>query len=516
MFMESSKKIIIFRKQKEHIRKRESIMRNSREEIYDEDKREKLIKKIFNYFINRTLDLVYERVYAHFALAGYVAKQQSIYDHISCMLNEKMHENQLICIKKLLTFFRDKIIIMKGILVAADLYGDINKRTSGDIDILINECDIEEVGRYLLDEGFECDVVYEKWLSAIKENHLVFNKTAFGKWDVMIEVHGKAFNPPDKYPEFTDLVWERAVHQDIFDMNPLLMDPYDRVVHYVLHYYNHSVQIENFLLMGINSSLKIKSLLDIYCTIKKYDLDFDELYRRVEEIHAVLEFYEVLHVLYNIFPDVCPEEFFETLKSKVVSHKRNYPEFWRDRIPLYETIDNFFSKSYCKKLIKFIEYDYTRAVCLGADKKQLFSYKDNSFACVCNSYVDKDVQFEVSFVTPHNKCLEDIQIVVHYHIHGNNEAPYINKITIDFIKEGEKYICKFQNGVFGQVYDLEYELANENGQYNLKFSVPKTVFENDVITYSVNFISGHAWDVCVSGETWIDFKTMRHLKFEAK
>ena len=473
-------------------------------------------KKIYDYFILHTDNLYEEGLDLSFNVGGFVLKEKTPIDKIYDFSNAKKHENQLIYIKKLSERFNDKVIFMKGILVAADLYGDINKRRSGDIDILVNECDIQEVGQYLLDQGFECDVVYEKWLSAIKENHLVFNKVAFGKWNVMIEVHGKAFNPPYKYPAFTDLVWERAVHQEVLDINPLLMDPYDRVVHYILHYYNHIVNIENSVLMGINNSIKIKSLLDIYCTIKKYDIDFDELYRRVEEIHAVLEFYEVLHVLYNIFPDICSEESFETLKSNAVLQERNYPAFWRERIPLHETIDNFFSKTYYTELTKFMEYDYTRTVCLDADKKQLFCYKDNSFACICNSYVDKDVRFEVGFTTPENKDLEDIQIIIHYHTKGSNEAPYINKIAIGFIKEEGKYICQFQNGVFGQVYDLEYELAIENGQYNLKFSVPKIFFKNDVVTYSVNFISGHAWDVCVSGETWIDFKTMRHLKLEEK
>lgn len=477
---------------------------------------DQITRIIYKYFETRTPDVDDTQLNVAFTESGFNQGKKDYIDKLNDIINIKIHEKQLFYVKKLFENFGAKVIFMKGILVAADLYGDINKRRSGDIDILVNECDIQEVGQYLLDEGFECDVDYEEWLNAIKENHLVFNKTAFGKWDVMIEVHGKAFNPPYKYSEFTNLVWERAVHQDILDINPLLMDPYDRVVHYILHYYNHSVDIENLVLMGINSSLKIKSLLDIYCTIKKYDIDFDELYRRAEEIHAVLEFYEVLHVLYNIFPDVCPGEFFETLKSKAVLQERNYPSFWRDRIPLHETIGNFFSKSYYTKLLKFIDYDYIRTVCLSADKKQLFSYEDSSFACICNSYIDKDVQFEVNFVTPDNKDLEDIQIVIHYHIHGSNEAPYINKITIDFIKEGDTYICQFRNGVLGQVYDLEYELAIENGQYNLKFSVPKIFFKNDVVTYSVNFISGHSWDVCVSGETWIDFKTMRHLKLEEK
>ncbi len=149
-------------------------------------------------------------------------------------------------------------------------------------------------------------------------------------------------------------------------------------------------------------------------------------------------------------------------------------------------------------------------------RKQLFAYNDASFECVCNAYIDKDVQIEFEFICPNGKKLEELRIFLHYHKDGMPERPYINKVTIDFIKESDRYLCQFRDGVFEQTYDLEYRLDMVEGEYNLRFSVPQKLFERDVVTYSVNFLRGHAWDVCVSGETWIDFKTMRHLKLEAK
>lgn len=476
---------------------------------------EQLIEKIYVYIRNHTKNLDNSKLDTMFAQSGYSQHKKTLQDEIDDFINSKIHEKQFVYIKRLSERFKDKVLFMKGILVAVDLYGDINKRRSGDIDVLVKECDVQEVGQYLLDEEFECDVLYEDWLNAIKVNHLVFNKTVFGKWDIMIEVHGKVFNPPYRYPKFTDLVWKRAKQQNILDITPLLMDPYDRIVHYVLHYYYHTVEPESLLLMGMNINLNIKSLVDIYCTIKKYDIDFNILYQRVEEIHAVLEYYEVFHVLYNFFPDICPKAFFESLKLNAISCERNHVAFWRERIPLHETIDIICSKTYWTKLSKLMEYDLTRMNCLSADKKQLFSYRDNSFECICNAYVDEEIQFEIRFSIPENTDLSNIQIVIHYHVHGKTETPYINKIVIDFIQNGDLYICHFRNGVFGKIYELRNKLTIKNGQCNFKFSVSKRFFENNIITYSMNFIDGHFGDVCVSGETWIDFKTMRHLKIES-
>ena len=475
---------------------------------------EKLIEKIYVYLRTHTMNLDNLKLDTIFSQSGYSQCKKTLRDEMEDFINSKIREKQVVYIKKLSERFKDKVLFMKGILVSADLYGDINKRRSGDIDVLVNECDVQEVGRYLLDEGFECDVVYDEWLNAIKVNHLVFNKTVFGKWDVMIEVHGKVFNPPYKYPEFTDLVWKRTKHQNILDTTFLLMDPYDRIVHYILHYYYHAVELECLVLMGMNINLNIKSLVDIYCTIKKYDIDFDILYHRVEEIHAVLEFYEVFHVLYKFFPDICHKEFFESLKAKALFHERNHTAFWRERIPLHETIDKIYSKTYYIELTKLVEYDFTRMIYLSVNKKRLFSYRDNSFDCICNAYIDKEIQFEIRFTIPENKDLSNIQIVIHYHVHGSTETPYINKIVINFVQNEDLYICQFQNGVFEKVYELGTELTVLNGQCNLKFSVSSEIIKNNIVTYSMNFISEHSWNVCVSGETWIDFKTMRHLKLE--
>ncbi|OLS38476.1 Renal dipeptidase [Bacillus sp. MRMR6] len=102
-----------------------------------------------------------------------------------------------------------RLLVLKGPVLAEDLYGDISKRTCRDLDILVSIEDIIEVHHLLEKIGFEQEEEFQidlnlndwKW----RHHHLSFYHP---KKHVKIEVHWRLNPGPGREPSFNDL-WER-------------------------------------------------------------------------------------------------------------------------------------------------------------------------------------------------------------------------------------------------------------------------------------------------------------------
>lgn len=463
--------------------------------------------QIYDYFTTHTDNLDLDKLKSAMATIGYGDETKEPVEICREAIFKKVHEKQIAYIEKLINAFGEKIIFMKGIFTSQDLYGDIHERKSSDIDIIVKKCDVMEIGWYLLKEDFICDTDEEKWLERIRENHLVFSKRVSNLYPVQIEVHGSVFNPPYYYPQFTDYVWNRAVHQKLLGMEPLLMDPYDRVIHYAVHFCIHHLCMEMCALMNLRSTFMLQPLLDIYCTVKKYDIDFEVLLNRIEEMGAVWETYDVVQRIFDIFPDFCPETFVCDLKERALM--KDNPYFERGVFPLLQSVRHYFSKDYSAWLTRFIKYDPKRVEQLDEEGKQLFHHECEDFEVVCEGCKKNTLEFLLKFKLLREERLGELMIRVHYHMDCFPEEWYLKRFDVSFNEENGRCVCQFYNDVSDEKFDWKYEMEKSGDETVLKVYIPCETFENEVIMYSVNFIDTSLFNVCVSGEQWDDFETMR-------
>lgn len=100
-----------------------------------------------------------------------------------------------------------RILVLKGPVLALDLYGDISLRTSVDIDILVSLSDLDKVNKLLVESGyvkhdfFSTELNDWKW----RIHHLDYINP---KTNVALEVHWRMHPGPGKEPSFDEL-WER-------------------------------------------------------------------------------------------------------------------------------------------------------------------------------------------------------------------------------------------------------------------------------------------------------------------
>jgi hypothetical protein len=98
-------------------------------------------------------------------------------------------------------------LILKGPVLADDLYGDISLRTCGDLDILVPIEDLSNVNDLLLELGYEKDEYIKTVLNDWKwrHHHYTYYHSSLG---IKIEIHWRLNPYPCKEPSFTEL-WER-------------------------------------------------------------------------------------------------------------------------------------------------------------------------------------------------------------------------------------------------------------------------------------------------------------------
>lgn len=100
-----------------------------------------------------------------------------------------------------------QMLLLKGPVLAVELYGDISFRTSSDIDMLIPIHDLKRVDDLLLKEGFVKDDYIETVLGDWKWRH--HHVTYFHpKRKVKLEIHWRLNPGPAKEPGFNEL-WKR-------------------------------------------------------------------------------------------------------------------------------------------------------------------------------------------------------------------------------------------------------------------------------------------------------------------
>jgi hypothetical protein len=155
-----------------------------------------------------------------------------------------------------------RVIVLKGIYLAAKVYADIALRVMADIDILAKEEDLSKVENLLLGMGYGPAV-----RPAIKEqcrshHHLItFTKPG----SPSIEVHWTLNRISSGFSVDISEVWDRAKEVEISGCKALALSTEDLLLHLCLHFsYNHKLSI-----------LQIKNLCDVSEVIGRFGNEID-------------------------------------------------------------------------------------------------------------------------------------------------------------------------------------------------------------------------------------------------
>nr|WP_246238794.1 nucleotidyltransferase family protein [Paenibacillus anseongense] len=164
-----------------------------------------------------------------------------------------------------------RAIVLKGPVLAADLYGDVSLRTSRDLDILIPIHDLNKAEELLRGYGYVKEEEYKTILNDWKwrHHHVTYIHEITG---VTLEVHWRLGPGPGKEPAFDDL-WERKRISTITSNPVYYLGREDLFLFLAAHGARHGWS-------------RLRWLADID-RIARQNLDFPKLYKLLKEFRLL-------------------------------------------------------------------------------------------------------------------------------------------------------------------------------------------------------------------------------------
>ncbi|MEC2076076.1 nucleotidyltransferase family protein [Metabacillus fastidiosus] len=154
-----------------------------------------------------------------------------------------------------------KSLVLKGPVLAADLYGDLSLRTSRDLDILIPFKDLSKADQVLTNLGYEKEelqTLFNDW--KWKDHHISYYHP---KKQMHIEVHWKMHPGASKEPDFREL-WARKRTCTHFSHSVYFLGREDLFLFLALHGARHGWS-------------RLRWLIDIH-QLMKQNLNWDEIF----------------------------------------------------------------------------------------------------------------------------------------------------------------------------------------------------------------------------------------------
>jgi hypothetical protein len=161
------------------------------------------------------------------------------------------------------------LIILKGPVLAQDLYGDISLRTCSDLDVLIPLCKLQQAEEVLKNQGYVKDEYIKSVLNDWKwrHHHVTYFHAEKG---AKVEIHWRLNPGPSKEPTFTEL-WNRKRLCSITNQTVYILGKEDLFFFLVTHGARHAWS-------------RLRWLFDIHLLLK-HNLDFREVKKLFTENH---------------------------------------------------------------------------------------------------------------------------------------------------------------------------------------------------------------------------------------
>lgn len=229
-------------------------------------------------------------------------------------------------IKKMLSFAEKenlRLVFLKGIFLAADLYQKMDSRQSNDIDCLVEEKNFLKLHDFILQLGYESESISQDditngiYREKIDNEHSCYKKM-IGNIALSIEVHCYAINAGKTFAESADFFIEQSEPGDLLELKPYLLKTEYNLVFLMMHFFKHlPVYYLHNSILGHPVKINLSNLCDIALMVKKYGQAIDwETVRELSKKLMVVSYVEAVALLVNkIFGPVFDGRFLNMLEE---------------------------------------------------------------------------------------------------------------------------------------------------------------------------------------------------------
>jgi len=216
-------------------------------------------------------------------------------------------------------------VFFKGLFLAADLYEQIDRRVSNDIDIIIPLGKFREYHELMESLGYDHEILngendtFEDYYEEVKKRHLKYMKH-FENEMVNIEVHTTVINPASVFDNNTDDFISHSHPQELLGLHPYIFDKEYNLVALCMHFFKHLplTYFQN-LIFGREYDINLSNIHDIANLVNKYksDIDWNCTLEITKSMRVVKYLLFVAAFINSIYGDVFPEHFLDMLGSNI-------------------------------------------------------------------------------------------------------------------------------------------------------------------------------------------------------
>ncbi len=455
-----------------------------------------------------------------------------------------------------------KVIYLKGITLAYDLYEPPDTRIFSDLDLLIDYNDAEKSLKILTEMGYNIkkeNLNPKEIKNVIKSrNHLELYKKINGEL-IVLELHGSIFNPPGIFSVCTK-EYMKEINRVKFDeiyINTLNTENY--FIYLCLHFVKH-LPLDYFdkLIMQTRFSFNMQNIHDIALFIDKYEssISWQKIYNSACNMLICGYIYFVSKLVNEVYGNRIPLDFINELfihKDKTYIDVKNKNErYWAAGRFLW-LFDLCFDKlckltpfdlmtANIKKTINLKDY-------VGKPKSNpLFNYKENKFKLAYDLPNNQTIYGEIKYnlkginliiIFENKPCVFyegknnlwskdsiDLMIVGEYNIKA---------LTIGPVKKGEEILVGIFDHNKGKYFEkqnidnIHYKFSQCDNQYIFDINILWQYFniedinENMLIPYNIAINIGNEnsnekkcqFKLFGNSNFWWDFRGCGILKLVA-
>lgn len=240
------------------------------------------------------------------------------------------------------TFKKNNIpmILMKGFVIANEIYSPPELRTSDDIDILVPFSRLKDADKIMRSNGFitRNDDTYTNSLKCVLENQSVADELThlnvyhkYGslsngeEYHIEVDLHIRPFH----YLSFDvlngiDSIFLTANKRVINNYEILTTNEVDTLIHLSAHFVRHYYwELFKFLRLGEPYFFRLDLLFEIYLYIEKYKdiLLVEKTIKRAKDLNQIEPLALVIYYLVGLFNDLEYKAFYENIISLMHDNK---------------------------------------------------------------------------------------------------------------------------------------------------------------------------------------------------
>lgn len=182
--------------------------------------------------------------------------------------------SMLVHLQKVANNNNDDLIVLKGPLLSEEYYGNLLKRNSNDIDVLVKPDSVLDWDQELLDLGFK----RQKEFSSINENQfkvLIASGCELSYFHeerkILLELHWRLFRNPYLFDRNVDFLFESSRQYSFNDISFSKLSTEDELLYLMIH-------------GGRHAYLRIQWLLDVQYVLRNCDnIVIENVYRRANK-----------------------------------------------------------------------------------------------------------------------------------------------------------------------------------------------------------------------------------------